>query len=88
MSFHYSDHLPFILSEEGSREFVAVRDSFLESVRGTGAAKAGHIFKHRRGGDSAQTSAFVERMIELGDLRYVEGTEGRVWQDRIVEVVR
>ena len=85
MSYSYEEQRAWIFTDEGQRAFTKARDAFLAATSKTGAARAGLIFETCTG-DSWRTMALLDRMIELGDLAWVEDGKARAWQHRIVEV--
>ena len=87
MSYYYQEHRAYFFTEEGSAKFIAVRDRFLADARKVGGLlKSGHIFTVVGAGNSFQTMAFLDRMVELGDVKILETKAPRAWQDQIVEV--
>lgn len=75
-----------LFTESGSEEFIRARDAMLELLRPTGAGRASLIFKASPAGDTWSMMAHLDRMVELGDVRYVPGTTDRAWQNQIVEL--
>lgn len=89
--YSYEEQKAWLFTDEGSRAFTRIRDVFLNMAHETGAARAGMIFEAARcgpSGDSWQIMAILDRMVELGDVRYVEDGKRRAWQYRLVEVLR
>ncbi len=86
MSYAYKDHRPYIFTEEGSVEFVRARDKVLEMMNVTGAAQAWACLKICGSGNSYHHWAIIDRMVELGDIRYAHKADSRMSQYWIVEL--
>ena len=85
MSYSYAESKIELLRDR-LPQLMKARDAFLEHLKTTGAARAALMFDcWERGGDSWTIMAALDYMVELGDIRYVEGTTKRAWQDQIVE---
>ncbi len=83
--YDYETEKAWVLTDEGAREFTKARDTFLQKTKETHAARAGLIFACTQAGDTWRSMALLDRMVELGDIRYLASTNDRAWQNRIVE---
>jgi len=74
MSYKYENEKAKIFTEEGSREFIKVRD---EAKRLLDEAGAFMMFKPLKGvtGDSWTMMAYVDRLVELGEIREITGPQ-------------
>jgi len=89
MSYRYEDQRPKLLSPENIVVALRIRDTFLNAMIDTEAARAGRILHYANEfDDSWMMMAVLDFMVEMGDVRYVEGTTGRAWQDQIVELCK
>jgi hypothetical protein len=82
--YSYVDEKPFVLTDEGQRIFLKVRDFAERAIKIGGAVRAHELMNAASGaGDSWKMMACVDRLIELKELREV-GREGdSAWQARV-----
>lgn len=71
MSYVYNDHRLYVLTDEGQRQFLRIRDHCHWLLRQAGAARMQEITKGQTG-DSWEIMACVDRMVELGELRELD----------------
>jgi hypothetical protein len=71
MGYDYQAERPYIFTDEGQRQFLAVRDRANELATSAGAF-AVHKALEAGSGDSWKTLACMDRLIELGEFRYVD----------------
>jgi hypothetical protein len=69
MSYCYETEKPRIFTEDGSRDFLKMRDAAHELLEIAGAFRQQEVI-HRSGvtGDSWLTIAYVDRLVELGEI--------------------
>ena len=80
--YDYSVEKPRIFTDEGQRVFLKVRDHVRECLDKSGAVSMGNAMIGAGGGDSWLMMAYVDRMVEIGEL--LELTRGDVpGQDRV-----
>lgn len=74
MSYSYETEKPKILTDVGQREFLKVRD---EAHRLLDEAGAFTIFKPSKGisGDLWTMMAYVDRLVELGEIEEITGSD-------------
>ena len=70
MSYNYETEKPKILTDDGQQKFIKVRDRALKILDESGAADMSHLMSE--GGDSWTQIAFVDRMVELGDIKEID----------------
>ena len=68
MSYVYETEKQYILTEEGQRKFLAVRDNVKKLLQQAGAVRMQEAIRGISG-DSWQQLAYVDRLVELGELR-------------------
>lgn len=89
MSYDYKAEREYLFTDEGQRIFLAVRDKAFALLRVAGAVRLYAIKPDIGCYTSFQIMACVERMIELGELRWVEKSEdGYLWQNSILVSVK
>lgn len=87
MSYRYETQRPALLTEEGSRAFIKSRDAILTLARTTGCIRMGEAMPLVQGfGNLWEMMAVLHRMVEIGDLLRVDGTQYRAGQHEIFEV--
>ena len=81
MAYDYNTEKPKILTDEGQRTFIKVRDEAMRLLREAGAFE---MFKPLKGvtGDNWTAMAYIDRMVEIGDIREVPQS-GIAAQDRV-----
>ena len=72
MSYNYKAQKPALLTDEGQRAFLAVRDNVQRLLKLAGAVRVGEAINCERGpSDSWELLACFDRMVELGELREI-----------------
>ncbi len=70
MSYNYETEKPYILTDEGQREFLKARDWVKEILETAGAFQMGHFMSNGPlSGESWKMLAMIDRLVELGELR-------------------
>lgn len=82
MSYCYAHEKPAVLTDEGQREFLKVRDFVQRALNLAGAVRAQEAMCLTSGGDSFVMMAYVDRLVELRELREVT-PPGIPWQYRV-----
>ncbi len=82
MSYNYKNHRKHIFTDKGQRELLKVRDKVEKLLKDAGAFK---IFSPLKGiiGDTWEMMAYVDRLVELGEIREVNQVGYVAGQDRI-----
>lgn len=78
--YNYTTERPYVFTDEGQRKFVKIYDTAKKAFETTGAVTAGKLMTGCSG-DSWQTMACVDRLIEIGSAREVN-TSG-AWQYKV-----
>ena len=73
--YDYSVEKPRILTDDGQRTFLKVRDHVRECLDKSGAVSMGKAMAGAGGGDSWLLMAYVDRMVEIGELREITGKD-------------
>lgn len=69
MSYSYFDEKPKLLTDEGQRILLRVRDRARQLIKTAGAVRQAELFRDAIGSsDSWQDIACVDRLVELGEL--------------------
>jgi hypothetical protein len=68
MGYVYEIEKPHIFTEEGQRKFLIVRDNVKTLLQRAGAVRMQEAIRGVSG-DSWQHLAYVDRLVELGELR-------------------
>lgn len=69
MPYNYEDEKPKLFTEQNQEHFIHIRDKVLALLDKSGAIMMDNIMD---GGDTWLSLAFIDRMVEIGDLREVE----------------
>jgi hypothetical protein len=72
--YNYQQHRHYVLTDDGQRHFIKVRDRVLKLVEETGAITMGCASRLPPGvgaADSFHSMVCVDRMVELGDLQEI-----------------
>lgn len=87
--YDYLTEKPKLLTDDGQRQFLKVRDAAARLCKEAGCCRMQEIWtKANLTGDSWFMLACVDRLVELGELRELNGnTVGRAGQHRIFEAV-
>lgn len=80
MPYSYIEEKPKIFTEQGQIKFLAVRDKAKHLLKESGAVKM-YPLLNCISGDSWEAMAYVDRLVELGEIREV--TAGTAAQDRV-----
>ena len=83
MTYSYDEQKAYTFTDEGQRKLLNVRDCARDLCTKAGAVRGGVLLNLAGGGDSWQSMALVDRLVEIGDLREFEPKNYRAWQDRI-----
>jgi len=70
----YENEKPKIFTEEGQRDFLKVRDRAHKLLTEAGAFEMFAVLKDV-GGDSWLQMAYVDRLVELGEIREITGDD-------------
>jgi len=73
MGYEYEDHKTFIFSEEGQIVFLAIRDKATKFLKEAGAFKMSNVWCS---GDSWESMACVDRLVELGEIMELDYPNG------------
>lgn len=85
--YNYKEERHKIFTEEGSVKFNKVRDNVKALLKQSGAVSMYHATKVISG-DGWEMMAYVDRLVELGEIREITGSDV-AGQDRVfVEVIR
>ncbi len=79
--YDYQKEKPKILTDKGQREFLIVRDQTNHLLEEAGAFKIFHALEGITG-DGWTMMAYVDRMVELGEIREITGPKV-AGQDRV-----
>ena len=71
--YQYETERPKLFTEEGQRTLIETRDKVLDLVAKSGAVRMREAIRGLSG-DSWMMMAYIDRMVELGDLREVSQT--------------
>ena len=72
MSYNYKIQKPALLTDEGQRTFLAVRDNVQRLLKLAGTVRVGEAINcDRAPSDSWELLACFDRMVELGELREI-----------------
>lgn len=79
--YNYETEKPFLFTDKGQREFLKVRDRANKLLDEAGSFKIFSALKDVSG-DTWKMMAYVDRLVELGEIREI--TDGSVaGQDRV-----
>jgi hypothetical protein len=74
--YRYIDYKPQILTDEGQRVFLAIRDRVQALIRaGTGAFTMEKATEAGKSSDPWLKLACVDRLVELGEIREASGPD-------------
>lgn len=82
MSYTYDKYRADVLTDEGQRMFLKMRDHTRHLLTEAGAVRADRMMQGAGGGDSWLMLACIDRMVELGEIRDVTGQASHI-QDRV-----
>lgn len=82
MGYDYQKERPHIFTEEGQVEFLRVRDYVQETLKKSGVITLEKATTPLTGSNWTQ-AAYVDRLVELGELVEVEQAHAPTGQDRI-----
>ena len=80
--YSYTAERSFVLTDEGQRSFLRVRDFAAKCLKNSGAVTTGVLMGVASAGDSFKSMACVDRLLELGEVSEVS-SPNYAWQDRI-----
>lgn len=69
--YDYQTEKPKLLTDEGQRVLIRVRDHVKECLSVSGAIDMTHAMKGVGGGDSWTMMAYIDRLVEIGDIREI-----------------
>jgi hypothetical protein len=69
--YNYQTQKPHILTDEGQRMFLKIRDHVSALLSKSGAVTMGKAIDGTGGGDSWDMLACVDRLVELGEIREI-----------------
>jgi len=83
MSYNYQIERPGIFTDKGQKEFILVRDKAFKLLKEAGAFKMFYVMDDLGAYNAWTAMAYVDRMVEIGDI--VEVTDKLIvaGQDRI-----
>lgn len=81
MSYDYKKEVAWVYTDEGQRQFLRIRDRAAKLVAESGAVTVGALMRGEIG-DSFQMLACVDRLVELGEYRYL--AVGGVTQHKVL----
>jgi hypothetical protein len=81
MSYNYAEMKSGLFTEQGQVRFLKVRDKAHELLALSGAVRMDKLFVNS--GDSWEQLAYVDRLVELAELREVTPDGGVAGQDRV-----
>lgn len=70
MAYDYQTERPWLFTDEGQREFLKVRDRAFFLAEQAGAFMVGKAIE-RLSGDSWHGLACIDRLVELGEFKFV-----------------
>ena len=82
MSYNYTTERPYVFTDEGQRTFLKVRDNVKKLLAESGTVRMDAAMRGITG-DTWETMACVDRMVELGEIREVPQPAGTFAQYRI-----
>lgn len=71
MSYVYETERPWVLTDEGQRALLKLRDWTYRQLKVGGSVRSQEMISHCPAGDTWKQLACVDRLVELGDLREV-----------------
>lgn len=83
--YRYEEQRPQIFTEEGQVKFLAVRDRVKQLLQQSGAVKM-YPALNECSGDTWLAMAFIDRLVELGEIREVTD-DSVAGQDRVFVAV-
>lgn len=83
MSYDYQKERPYVLSDEGQRMFLNIRDNVKRKIDDAGAVTMDRAFSGVTCGSSWTMMACVDRLVELGELVEVPNPVSSWAQSRI-----
>lgn len=84
--YKFEQERPNVLTTSGIKKMLAIRDHAFELLDNAGAVRAGNAAfgSPEVQGDSFNTMACLDFLIELKELKVIEGTDNGRWQDRVL----
>lgn len=77
MSYDYATEKPKLFTEEGQVTFLKIRDKAKALLDVAGAVTSGKLMCGTGANDTWEMLACIDRLVELGELREITGSE--VW---------
>lgn len=81
--YSYKKEKAELFTDEGQRMFLKVRDKAKELTEKSGAVTAFMLMRAAGSGSSWTQMACIDRLVELGEIRLVDGSQHDAWQNRI-----
>ncbi len=88
MSYDYQAQKPQVLTDDGQRQFLRVRDFAQRALKMAGAVRCQELIGAAGSGDSWTMLACVDRLVELGELRELTPPNSCVGQHRVFVAAR
>jgi len=82
MSYSYKTERPFIFTEEGQVQFLAVRDRVQHLIKTAGAFRMDRAIE-KQSGDSWHLLACVDRLVELKEIHELTPPNSCAGQHRV-----
>lgn len=83
--YEYEKEKPRLFTDEGQRALLQIRDKAFELTAKAGAVRSDNLLL---AGDTWQSLACIDRLVELGDLREITEPGKVAGQDRVFVRVR
>ena len=80
MIYDYRERRSFVFTEDGQKDFLAIRDKAKELTAKAGAVTSGHLMVT---GDTWDMLACIDRLVELGELIEIPNPVSHAGQHRI-----
>jgi hypothetical protein len=72
MSYSYQTERPYLFTEDGSRQFLRIRDNVHRLLKKAGAVRMAEAISGETGG-VWEMLACVDRLVELNEIREITG---------------
>lgn len=82
MGYVYADYRPYVFTEEGQITFLRIRDAAGKLIEMSGAASC-HKLMQGVCGDTWETLACIDRLVEIGELIEIPNPASKFTQHRI-----
>jgi len=81
--YQYEDEKPKILTDDGQRMFLKIRDNANRRLEEAGAVRMGNAISGIGGGDGWSMMACMDRMVELGEIVEIGAEAYSAGQNRV-----